>query len=95
MTQHIRESCGLSFSKLLPTTLYEDNTICITQIKGGYIKCDRRFFYTHDPEENDDITLQQICSKDNLTYLFTKSLPIVTYKKLLHNIGMRQLRDLK
>ena len=30
MTQHIREPCGLSFSKLLPTKLYKDKTTCIT-----------------------------------------------------------------
>ena len=71
--------------KLLPTTLYEDSTTCITQIKGDYIKSDRtkhispKFFYTHNLEENGDITIQQqICSNDNLTNLITKSLPIVT-----------------
>ena len=41
MTQHIWESCGLSSSKLLLKTLYEDNTTCIAQIKRGYIKGDR------------------------------------------------------
>ena len=62
MTQHIQESCGLSSSNLLLTTLYEDNMICITQIKEGYIKGDRtksispKLFYTHDLEENDNIT---------------------------------------
>ena len=94
MTQHIRESCGLSSSKLLPTTLYEDKTSCIAQIKGGYIKGDKtkyvspKLFYTQDLEENDDITVQQICSKDNLTNLFTKLLLTATFKKLVHNIGM-------
>ena len=34
MTQHIRETCGLSSSKNLPTILYEDNIACIAQIKG-------------------------------------------------------------
>ncbi|KAL0561639.1 hypothetical protein IC582_002079 [Cucumis melo] len=33
MTHHIRETCGLSFSKNLPTILFEDNTACIVQIK--------------------------------------------------------------
>jgi len=33
MTHHIRETCGLSFSKNLPTILFEDNTTCIAQIK--------------------------------------------------------------
>jgi len=101
MTQHIRETCGLSSSKNTPTTLYKDNTACIAQIKGGYIKGDRtkhispKLFYTHDLEENDDITVQQICSKDNLADLFTKSLPTATFEKLVQNIGMRRLRDLK
>ena len=93
MTQHIWESCGLSSCKLLPTT-NKENTICIAQIKGGYIKVDRtkhissKIFYTHDLEENEDITVQQICPKDNLTDLFTKSLPTATFEKLMHNIGM-------
>ena len=101
MTQHIRETCGLSSSKNPPTTLYEDNTVCIAQIKGGYIKGDRtkhispKLFYTHDLEENGDITVQQICSKDNLADLFTKSLPTATFEKLVQNIGMRRFRDLK
>ena len=49
----------------------------------------------HNLEENGDITVQQICLKDNLTDLFPKSLPTATFKKLVHNIGLRQLRDLK
>ena len=101
MTQHIRETCGLSSSKNPPTTLYEDNTACIAQIKGGYIKRDRtkhispKLFYTHDLEENGDITVQQICLKDNLADLFTKSLSIAIFEKLVQNIGMRRLKYLK
>ena len=77
----------MSSSKLLPTTLYEDKTSCIAQIKGGYIKGDKtkyvspKLFYTQDLEENDDITVQQISSKDNLTDLLTKSLPTTTFEK--------------
>ena len=101
MTQHIRKTCDLSSSKLSPTTLYEDNMTCIAQIKGRYIKGDRtkhispKLFYTHDLKENDDIIVQQICSKDNLADSFTKSLPTVTFEKLVHNIGMQRLRDFK
>ena len=57
MTYHIRETCGLCFSKNLLTILFEDNTACIAQIKGRYIKVDRtkhispKLFYTHDLEE--------------------------------------------
>ena len=40
-----------------------------------------KFFYTHGLEENDDITVQQISSKDNLTDLLTKSLPTTTFEK--------------
>jgi len=100
MTHHIRETCGLSFSKNLPTILFEDSA-CIAQIKGGYIKGDRtkhispKLFYTHDLEENGDISVQQISSKDNLADLFTKELPTSTFEKLVHNIGMRRLRELK
>ena len=35
---HIRGSCGLSFSKEVLMTLYEDNATCIVQLKNGYIK---------------------------------------------------------
>ena len=33
MIQHIQESCRLPSIKDYPTTLFEDNTICIVQIK--------------------------------------------------------------
>ncbi|KAL0543958.1 hypothetical protein IC582_019068 [Cucumis melo] len=101
MTHHIRETCGLSFSKILPTILFEDNTACTAQIKGGYIKGDRtkhispKLFYMHDLEENGDISVQQISSKDNLADVFTKALPTSRFEKLVHNIGMRRLRELK
>ena len=101
MTHHICETQGLSFSKNLPTILFEDNTTCIAQINGGYIKGDRikhispKLFYTRDLEENDDISVQQISSKDNLSNLVTKVLPTSTFEKLVHNIGMRRLRELK
>ena len=101
MTQHIRKSYSLSSSKLIPTIIYEDNTICITQIKWWYIKCDRtkhispKFFYAHGLEENGDIIVQQICSKDNLANLITKLLSTATFEKFVHNFGMWWLRDLK
>ena len=60
---HIRGSCGLSFSKEVPTTLYEDNAACIVQLKNGYIKGDRtkhispKFFFTHDLQKKGDINV--------------------------------------
>ena len=64
MIQHIRENCGLSSIKNSPTILYEDNTACITQIRGGYIKGDRtkhialKFFYTHELQKSGDIDVK-------------------------------------
>ncbi|XP_047336640.1 secreted RxLR effector protein 161-like [Impatiens glandulifera] len=51
---HIREPCGLSVNKNSPTILYEDNSVCIAQLKEGHIKSDRtkhispNLFFTHD-----------------------------------------------
>ena len=100
MIQHIRESCGLSSIKGDPTILFEDNVACITQITRGYIKGDRikhispKFFYTHELQKSGEIDVQQIRSSDNLADLFTKSLPTSTFKKLIHRIGMCQLKDI-
>ena len=100
MIQHIQESCELSSIKDNPTTLFEDNATCIAQIKGGYIKGDRtkhispKLFYTHELQKSGEIDVQQTCSSDNLADLFTKSLPSSTFKKLIHKIRMRQLKDI-
>ena len=82
------------------TTLYEDNTACITQIRRGYIKSDKtkyispKFFYTHELQKSGDIDVKQIRLSENLADIFTKSLPTTTFKKIVHNIGMRRLKDL-
>ena len=100
MIQHIQESCRLPSIKDKSTTLFEDNAACIAQIKGGYIKGDRtkhispKFFYTHELQKSSEIDVQQIRSSDNLADLFTKSLSTSTFKKLIHKIGMRQLKDI-
>ena len=101
MIQHIRESYGLSSIKNNPTILYEDNVACIAQIKGGYIKGDRtkhispKFLYTHELQKDSEIDVQQIRSNDYLADLFTKALPSTTFKKLVRQVGMRQLKDLQ
>ena len=80
--------------------LYEDNAACITQIRGGYIKGDRnnhialKFFYTRKLQKSGDIDVKQIRSCDNLADMFTKPLPIATFKKMVHNIGMRRVKDI-
>ena len=100
MIQHIRESCGLSSIKGDTIILFEDNTAYIAHITRGYIKRDRtkhispKFFYTHELQKSNEINVQQICSSGNLVKLFTKSLPTSTFKKLIHKIGMCQLKDI-
>jgi len=102
MTHYIRKSSGLSpEDDNPPITLYEDNTACIAQLKGGYIKGDRtkhispKFFFTHDLQKNGEIDVQQIRSSNNLADLFTKALPTATFEKLVRSIGMRRLKDIK
>ena len=101
MIQHIRDSSGLSPISNTTTSLYEDNTACITELKGGYIKGDRtkhissKFFHTHELQNNGEIDIQQIRSSDNLADLFNKALPAATFKKVLRQIGMRRLKDLQ
>ena len=74
--------------------MYEDNAACIAQLKEGYIKGDKtkhispKLFFMHDLQQNGKINVQQIHSSDNLAYLFIKSLPTLTFKKLVYKIGM-------
>ena len=100
MIQHILDSSGLSPISNTTISLYEDNTSCIAQLKGGYIKGDRtkhispKFFHTHELQNNGEIDIQQIRSSDNPAHLFTKALPAATFRKFLNQIGMRRLKDL-
>jgi len=81
------------------TTIYEDNSACISQLKEGYIKGDRtkhilpKKKFTHDLQRNGDIEIQKIRSCENLVDLFTKSLPRRTFEQLVHKIGLRHLKD--
>ena len=101
MIQHIRDSSGLSPISNTTTSLYEDNTVCIAQLKGGYIKADRtkhispKLFHMHELQNNGEIDIQQIKSSDNHADLFTKALPTVTFKKFLRQIEMRRFKDLQ
>ncbi|XP_074346893.1 secreted RxLR effector protein 161-like [Apium graveolens] len=57
LVHHIRDSCGLSVNKRIPTTLYADNEAFIIQTREGYIKGDRtkhidpKFFFTHELQQ--------------------------------------------
>jgi hypothetical protein len=101
MTYHIRKICNLLSEKEAPTVIHEDNMACITELKDGYIKGDRvkhispKFFFIHDLQKDSIITVQQICSSENLADLFTKALPTLVFKKLALGIGLRRLKDIK
>nr|GEU88327.1 putative reverse transcriptase domain-containing protein [Tanacetum cinerariifolium] len=97
VTQHIRESCGISSGQESPTVVHEDNAACIAQLKDEYIKGDKtkrilhKFFFTHDLQKSGDIIVQKVRSSDNQADLFTKALPTTTFKKLVHGTRMRRL----
>ncbi|KAM3220435.1 hypothetical protein P3L10_024966 [Capsicum annuum] len=68
------------------------NSAYIAHFKGRFINGDRKkhilpkLFYIHELQKDDDINMQQLCSTDNVSDLFTKSSPIATFKKMLHKI---------
>ncbi|KAL0376758.1 UNVERIFIED_CONTAM: Copia protein [Sesamum calycinum] len=100
LIHYVCESCGLEPIEKSPTVIYEDNTACIAQIKDGYIKGDRtkhispKFFSTHELQVEGKVDVKQIPSSQNLADLFTKALPTKVFKQLVHNIGMRRLKDI-
>ncbi|KAL0291593.1 UNVERIFIED_CONTAM: Retrovirus-related Pol polyprotein from transposon TNT 1-94 [Sesamum calycinum] len=100
LIHYVCESCGLESIEKSPTVIYEDNAACITQIKDGYIKGDRtkhispKFLSTHELQVEGKVDVKQIPSSQNLADLFTKALPTKVFKQLIHNIGMRRLKDI-
>ena len=100
MTNHIQKSCGLSTVDT-PTIIYEDNAACVAQIQTGYIKNNMtkhispKFFYTHELQKQGEVNILKVQSCNNVADLFTKSLLATTFRKCIHNIGIRRLRDLQ
>ncbi|KAM2132335.1 hypothetical protein ACFX1Q_013734 [Malus domestica] len=98
--EHIRSTSGLTSIVNLPTTIFEDNTTCIEQLKKGYIKGDNtkhiasKFFYFQQQQQHQNIEVEQIRSQNNLADLFTISLPKSTFQKLVQGIGMHKLSEL-
>jgi hypothetical protein len=80
--------------------LFEDNDAWITQLKGHYIKGEKikdislKFFILTSFNRRGKIDIKQIKLGDNLADLFTKSLLVSTFKKFMHNIKTRHLKDL-
>ena len=61
--EYIEETCSLSSGRVNETVVYEYDTICIAQLKGGDLK------------KNDDISSRHICSCNNFVDLFHKVTP--------------------
>ena len=84
MINHIQQSCGIG-SIESPTIIYEDNVACVAQMQTCYIKSNitkhiaPKLFYPHITT-NGEIDILQTKSCDNLTDLFTKSLPTSTFQ---------------
>ena len=61
-------------------------------VKGNLIKhIAHKFFYPHELLKNGAIIIEKVYLRDNLTDLFTKSLPTSTFEKYVHGIGMLRL----
>ncbi|GKC57435.1 hypothetical protein Tco_1085033 [Tanacetum coccineum] len=54
-----------------------------------------KYFFTHDLQKSGDIVVQKVRSSDNLSDLFTKALSAATLKKLVHDIEMQRVNELK
>ena len=97
---HLKEKYGLSTIEDSHIILFEDNDACITQLKGHYIKGEKikdislKFFILMSFNRRGKIDIKQIKLGDNLADLFTKSLLVSTFKKFMHNIKTRHLKDL-
>jgi hypothetical protein len=97
---HIQVLCGIEPIGS-PTTIYEDNAVCIAQMQSGYVKSNvtkyitPKLFYPHELQVNWKISILETKLCDNLTDLFTKSLLYCAFFKCVASIGMRRLRDLQ
>ena len=100
LVQHIHGSCGITTNDISPTVLDKDNAAYVTQMSNGYVKGNLikhiapKFFYPHELQKNEVITIEKVRSGDNLADLFTKSLPTSTFEIYVHGIGMCRLRRL-
>ena len=100
MIEYIQKSCGMNAIDT-PTVIYEDNAACVAQMYMGYVKSNLtkhiapKFFGPHELQKSGEIKVLQAKSCDNLSDLFTKSLPASSFRKCVRGIGMRRLRELQ
>jgi hypothetical protein len=65
-------------------------------IKTNYTKhISPKLFYPHELQKHRKISILQTKSCDNLTDLFTKSLPLAIFDKCVKGIGMKRLKKLQ
>jgi hypothetical protein len=99
MIDHIQKLCGIGAIESL-TIIYEDNATCVVQMQTGHIKINYikhislKLFYPYGLQESEKIGILQIKSCDNLTDLFTKSLPLAIFDKYIKGIDMHRIKDL-
>lgn len=71
----------------------------LAQFKDDYIKRDwtkhisPKILLTHDLPKYDDISIQQICSSDNLLDFFSKLLPNRIFNQLVRKIGLHHRKN--
>jgi hypothetical protein len=81
-----------------PTIIYKDNVACVAQMKTRYIKTNYtkhislKLFFPHQLQESGEISILQIKSCNNLTNLFTKSLPLIMFDKCVKALVYADLR---
>jgi len=84
-----------------PTTIFEDNSACVSQVNTGFIKGDRtkhiapKMFYAKELKEKGMVNIQYVKSNDNIADIFTKSLPAHKHWNIVPKLGLRSLRDLE
>jgi hypothetical protein len=54
-----------------------------------------KLFYPHELQKHREISILQTKSCDNLTNLFTKSLPLAMFDKCVKDISMKKLKICK
>jgi hypothetical protein len=71
---HIETLCGIGALES-STIIYEDNDVCVAQMKTGYIKTNYmkhislKLFYPHELQEHEKNSILQTKSCDNLADL--------------------------
>ena len=85
MMNFVESSRGIG-SLELPTIIYEDNVVCITQIQTGYkeqhynVYC-FEIIQLGELQRNEKLNILQMKPCDDLNELFTKSLPNSLFQK--------------